>query len=183
MEYQERIKLILDRVNGFLRQYQRPTHLDTEAALKEIRAIAEEVNSLISASSNRDALEERAEACFRAVRRNYTQRAWPTVAHFVKAMGEIQSPRSGDTGGLKTPEQIAADRISKGEPVGDSWIYGRLAVKILREGMVTVEQIKGYRLGLFYAAKEVYGEEKARRMEEQWKASHNAAAGVWGQGQ
>lgn len=178
MDYSERIKLIITNLNAFLRQYQRPPHLDTDGSLIEVKAIAEEINNLISASSNQDALAERVEACFRSLRQNYTQRTWPTVAHFVKAMSEVQSKaaqiESADVE-TKSPEQIAADRMNAGEAVGDTWIYGRGALTLLKSGLVTQDVMRRYRSALYFSAKEVGGKDYAESFEARMLRRHEEA--------
>lgn len=188
MEYNERVRLITMSLNSFLRQYQRPTHLDTDGSLIEIKTIAEEINNLISASSNQDALAERVETCFKSLRRNYTQRTWPTVAHFVKAMNEIHaaSPAIEGRGGeLKSPAQIAADRMNAGDAVGDGWIYGKGALALLEARLVSDDVMRRYRSAMYFLAKDAAsktsdgnneaGKEYADKIEAKLIARHDRA--------
>lgn len=184
MDYQSRIRIITSRLNEFLRQYQKPTHLDNEAGLTEIRTITEEINNLISASSSPDDLAQKVDGCFRSIRQDYTQRTWPTPAHFVKGMKVVQARSSigadnaagrPSVAQMKGPHEINADRMAAGDAVGDSWVYGRGAVELLREGMVTQDTLRKYRSALYFRAKEVGGPEYAAQIEEAMKARHAAA--------
>ena len=170
MQYQERVRTITAHLNRFLRQYERPKHLDENTALMEIRDMADEMNNLISASSQASALEERVDAALRTLRRDYTQRTWPTVGHIVKAMQAAQS--KSITNQQKTPDewsldpiQINADRMNAGEPVGDNWIYGRLAINLMASGKVDKQTMRKYRSALYFKAKDVGGEEYAAKRE------------------
>ena len=143
MHYQDRIRTAASLITDFLRQYQRPSHLDNDAALREISAIAEEVNALASTSLSQDEFKARIiEAC-RHIRQTYTQRAWPMPAHFIKAMEAVaakvsrSAPASAKVTSFPSATQIAAQRIIQGEPVGDGWLYGKLALQLLNDGLVS----------------------------------------------
>lgn len=181
MDYEARMRLITGMVNTFLgRRYQTPSHLDAEGKLATIRDMAEEINAHISASSNQSALVERVEACFKALRKSYTQRAWPTPAHFSQAISEankVVRQLTGETpsGDARSPDEISAERIKAGELVGDEWVYGRNCVKLLREGLVTQAELRRYRTALYFSAKQIGGKEYADAMEAGWIERHEAA--------
>lgn len=179
MNFHERTALITSIITDFLRQYQRPTHLDDEGCLREIAAIAEEVNALIPTSLTREGFRDRIERALKQVRRTYTMRAWPMPAHFIKAMDatvERSKAVQADTSTGKTPMQIAADRINAGEAVGDTWLFGRSAVELLRSGLVTTAQIKAYRSAMYFAAKDLGGEAHAGAIEANLLQRHADAA-------
>jgi len=180
MSYQTRLASATMLITDFLRQYQRPTHLDDEGCMREIAAIAEEVNGLISASSSPENFRDRIETAFRHIRKTYTQRAWPMPAHFIKALDATAKREAVEITGKPFASedaiQIVARRIAAGDSVGDGWLYGRGAVQLLREGLVTTDQIRKYRSALYFAAKEVGGQEYAQRIEDALKEKHNSAA-------
>lgn len=168
MEYETRMRLAAEQVNNFLSAFQRPTHLPEDMAIAEVRTIAEEINARISTSFDQSAFHDRIAKALRHLRSTYTQRMWPTVAHFVKAMDQTQD-RSRSAASEQPTEidalKMAAQRMNAGEKVGDSYIYGRQADELLEKGMVSAETMQGYRSGLFFAAKNAVGEPYALRLE------------------
>lgn len=167
MHYQDRIKTAASIITDFLRQYQRPSHLDNEAAMREIAAIAEEVNALVSTSSSPDEFKGRILDACRILRQTYTQRAWPMPAHFIKAMeavaAKVNKSVSADAkvATFDSAQQIAAQRIIEGEPVGDGWLYGRLALDLLSSGLVSESDLARYRETLRRSLERIYGPDKA----------------------
>lgn len=184
MHYQDRIRIAASIVTDFLRQYQRPSHLDNDAALREISAIAEEVNALASTSLSQEEFKGRIiEAC-RHIRQTYTQRAWPMPAHFIKAMEAVTAKASKnavpDTGvtSFATATQLAARRIVEGEPVGDSWLYGKMALQLLSEGLVSQADIDRYREGMRQSFEKVYSVDQVSEMVSRLERRHEDAIAV-----
>ena len=173
MDYQARMRMTMEQVNFFLRAFQRPTHLDEEAALGVIRAMSEEINNRICTSLDQSAFHDRVGKALRHLRTTYTQRSWPTVAHFVKAMEQTQA-RSAPVDARQPLEidsmTLAAQRMNAGERVGDTYIYGTLANELLASGAVSQETMQGYRSALFFAAKDVLGQSGAEKLEADLKA-------------
>ncbi|MBK9073302.1 MAG: hypothetical protein IPL79_20220 [Myxococcales bacterium] len=103
-----------------------------------------------------------------------TTRAWPTEGEIKKAALSLRGTTQPKfTQGYEAdPLAINAGRMSRGEAVGDGFLYGRPAVALLRAGYVTPAQMAGYRSGLFFSAKSVYGEAVALNMESEWKKRH-----------
>jgi len=184
MHYQDRIRTAASIVTDFLRQYQRPSHLDNDAALREISAIAEEVNALASTSLSPEEFKARIiEAC-RHIRQTYTQRAWPMPAHFIKAMELIaikasrSAPVSAKVTSFSSATQIAARRIVEGEPVGDGWLYGKMALQLLNDGLVSQADINRYREGLRQRAEQVYSADQVAEMFSRLERRHADAIAV-----
>lgn len=157
MEHQNRIWIITSRLNIFLRQYQKPAHLDNETSLAEMKVIADEINSLISASSNQDGLAATVDECFRILRQSYKRREWPMPAHFVEAMNAAQKKATTNetTGRSLDPVDIAAKRMNAGEAVSDGWLYGKGALTLLDEGRVDEDTMRRYRSALYFSARNV----------------------------
>lgn len=76
-----------------------------------------------------------------------------------------------ESGKLDTLRVMAA-RMSNGEHVGDNWLYGRNAVKLMKSGLVLQNTMTKYRSALFFALKDAYGETKAREMEKSMLERH-----------
>lgn len=173
MDYQARMRMALDQINTFLRAFQRPHHLDEVAAMGEMKIMAEEINSRISTSLDQSAFLERIAKALRHLRNTYTSRTWPTVGHVVKAMEQTQDRRTGaseDEEFTLDPVKLNAERIRAGKPVGDSWIYGLGAKTMLEQEGIPRETLMAYRSALFFAAKDVGGDEHAHHIEQELKS-------------
>lgn len=182
MQFQDRVRLITAKLNEFLRLYKRPEHLDQNGALVELREMAEEMNALMPTSFGPSDLEARITDALRMIRQTYKGRAWPTVSHMVEAMERV-AKRSGGTVAIADeapkweldPLAIAARRMNEGEAVGDSWLYGRDALRLMQSGLVPADTMRKYRSALYFEAKAKSGEDNARTMEANWIARHEAA--------
>ena len=111
-------------------------------------------------------------------------RTWPTVSEIGSACAAVrkESPKADDLTGdsaAKSPVEIAAARMSRGDPVGEQWLYGTLACELIASGNVDEATMRRYRSGAFFAQKHTYGEDAARRWEAEMQARHDAARAVW----
>lgn len=187
MDYNQRVRSITAQINDFLRLYKRPDHLDEDTALAEMREMAEEINLLIPSTSSQGDLEEQTRRAFRNIRQTYKGRSWPTVSHIVDAMNvaakvvKLKPVETKVDAGLRPDTmQIMADRMRTGEAVGEGYLYGRSAVELINAGMVDRETLQSYRMGLYMAAKDVYGEEVANSMKDNWIKRHEHAERLYG---
>lgn len=162
-------------------------YLDRKAVPMSLRgkpdAQAAEVRALVSTLC-RYAPDEAEGVFWDAVERELDEnpssegRGWPSVAEVRKACvaarpkGETKAP----DGNAVDTFAINAGRFERGEPVGDQWLYGRLAQEIVARGLVTEARINQYRSGLFFAMKDVWGEDRALAVEADYKARHADAA-------
>ena len=102
---------------------------------------------------------------------------WPTereIRDAAKMVGSI-APQVAVAPEPKSEHQIIADRMARGEPVGEGWLYGRAACELIRQRMVDQETMSAYRSGAFFARKDTYGQEAALAWEAEAKAKHEAA--------
>lgn len=184
MHYQDRIRIAASIVTEFLRYYQRPGHLDNEMATREIAAIAEEVNALAPTSLSPEEFKGRVTDACRYLRQTYAQRGWPVVAHFIKAMEAMASKAAKNTTSAPvsadhlSPAQIAAQRIRNGEDVGDGWLYGRLALQLVSDGLVTEGDLQPYRDRMRHRISSMYTPDQAARILGVYDQRHTDAAGV-----
>lgn len=135
------------------------------------------MNNLISNLSDQNAYQQRIDAAFRYIRRQYTQRAWPTVAHIVKAMEQTvpkEKPIS-TTGKTMNPAAINAARIRSGQPVGDSWLWGKLSHELIKTGEVTNADLDRYRNTAFEEYSRINGITAANRWLANMEARHNGS--------
>jgi hypothetical protein len=108
--------------------------------------------------------------------------AWPTVAEIGAVCVNIakDKPKGGAAVEVVFDSyQIYAARMERGEGVPEGFIFGREAVELIKRGMLSEDTLRRYRSGWFFNAKDVYGEEEAKRMEAEMLKKHGAAQGVW----
>lgn len=94
-------------------------------------------------------------------------RAWPTQGEVKKAASAIRGnvTKTVAEGTEFNPLEIIGKRMTAGEPVGDGYIYGRLAEDLLEGGHVSRETLKRYRSAHFFHLRETYGAEQAAVIE------------------
>lgn len=182
MQFQDRVRMITSQLNDFLRLYKRPDHLDQNAALIELREMAEEMNGLIPTSFSPSDLEGRIRDALRFIRQTYKGRSWPTVSHMVDAMERVAKRSGGDVAIANEapkwaldPLAVMAGRMNEGEAVGDEWLYGQNAARLIASGLVPADTMRKYRSALYFAAKDDCGADIAKTMEAGWLARHAAA--------
>lgn len=108
-------------------------------------------------------------------------RAWPTKHELGAACSSTRKEwaQPGQPQEIKTPLDIAAKRMLQGEAVGDEWLYGRNAVALAQSGKVDPGTFRKYRSALFFAMKDVMGDELAKIAEAELIRKHDEAEGVW----
>jgi hypothetical protein len=107
-------------------------------------------------------------------------RAWPTKSELVDACSKTRKEMPTEsTVKVRTPLSIMAKRMAEGEAVGDEWLYGRNAIELMRSGEVEPGTFRKYRSALFFAMKDVMGEELAKVTEAGLIRKHEEAEGLW----
>lgn len=113
-------------------------------------------------------------------------RAWPTMNELGDAFRNHQKEAHGayshshaPSGWNPDPAQINADRMRRGDAVGEPWLYGILACEMIARRLIDHDTMKRYRSAAFFARKNIYGEEAAIEWEEDAKAAHEAAKAMW----
>lgn len=153
------------------------------AAMKEnARAQQDEAESLLAVLLKFAPAPEPGQWVHRVLRsldyRVNKYRSWPTTAELAEACSDIlkDDPKSPRAEGLDMrPEAITARRMEKGEPVGESWLYGRQACELIASGLITKAQMDAYRSGAFLQRREAYGEAEAIAWEAEAKQRHEDA--------
>lgn len=105
-------------------------------------------------------------------------RFWPTEKEIREAARATGAPAS--TARLAEAEdvdrlRVAAARMSRGEPVGEGFLWGAEAVALHRSGLVSEDLIGRYRSAAFGIRRATYGEEAARGWEAGQQAAHDLA--------
>jgi hypothetical protein len=110
-------------------------------------------------------------------------RRWPTPhdmgAACASVAKEAGTDRSDDSSEDTRPEAIVGRRMTRGEPVGEGWLWGRLACELIAGRHVTREVMDRYRSGAFLARRAAYGEEAALEWEREAKDNHEIAKAVF----
>lgn len=88
LTYETRLSQIVQSLNGFLRQFQKPPHLTDEAALTRIRSTAEAINKRLPASLGQEGLGNTVADIFQSVAENHKGSQWPPVELFSRLAGE-----------------------------------------------------------------------------------------------
>ena len=104
--------------------------------------------------------------------------SWPTEREILDASRKAgqEAPKLA-----YAPEQpssahsINAARMSRGEPVGECWLYGLPAVELIAQRLVDEQTMRQYRNGAYFARKDVQGEAAAIAWEAEAKERHEAA--------
>lgn len=165
---------VQDRLGAMLARLSPPRSMlkNEKAQSDELYALVKLIKSYLPKRGQEEWFDRLEDAVFE----NLQTRAWPTVFEIKKAIKQITKHSAEKPKDDWEPDAIAltADKIRHGEAVGDGWFYGVLAVELLRHG-ITEDQLDPYRSALFFKAKDVQGEEIARRSERDWRLRHNEA--------
>ena len=105
-------------------------------------------------------------------------RAWPTKGELGAVCSNLRKETGSALAEAPQPKdliEVAADKMNRGEAVGDGFLYGRQAVEMLRRGLVPGDTMQSFRSALYFSMKRVWGEETARCMEANLIARHKAA--------
>lgn len=104
---------------------------------------------------------------------------WPNEKAVIAACKTASQamPQMRDmTGGwVLDPEAIAARKMQAGEAVGENWLWGQDACRIIAKGLIDEATMRAYRSGAFLARKAVHGEAAALAWEAEQKAKHDDA--------
>ena len=76
------------------------------------------------------------------------------------------------------PINHAADKMNTGQAVGEDWLYGRKCLDLMASGQVSRDTLRQYRSTFYFSLKKTYGQAKARKIEVDKIAKHDAAAAM-----
>lgn len=186
LTYEQRKRVIFEflyrKEGGLLRRYKTPEHMNDDALRDEVNFLVEDINRQIPEDYAEVAMNSLMPEINNAIRRRHGATGWPPAKVFIAATDdavEVINKRRATAEPTEEfsldPYKIASRRMRTGEPVGESYLWGRQAVELIARGLVDQPTMEGYRLGAFMARKEHYGEEEAIRWEEEAKARHLAA--------
>ena len=87
-------------------------------------------------------------------------------------------PKGSAVGSSLDPVAINAQRIRRGEPAGDEWLFGSRAVSLLSQ--LTEDDLTPYRSGFYFNMVRVWGENMAQKREQEYRKKHDAARNAAG---
>lgn len=150
MTFEERMSQIRSEITEMLATYAVPKHLDNENKVRqEIEGLARMVNHKLPSDTTQDHIRGTFERASMKLKSAHTSRTWPTGkdidAAVTKSMTTSHSSLPHNKGPWKPDTlEINARRIRAGEPVGETYLTGKLAERMVSKGLVTEEQIAPY---------------------------------------
>jgi hypothetical protein len=154
------------------------------------QAIQDEVTGLLRIllkfappSAYEDWVAEALERCSQIMK----TRAYPTQNELGSACRNYNKDRhdagEADAGPVSEwkpdPALFISNKMARGEPVGEGWLYGIMACELIARKLVGRETMDTYRSGAYLARKSFYGEDAARAWENDAKDRHDAAKVLW----
>ena len=150
MTYDERVRVILSELIKMMQGYATPKHLDTRQKEEdEARNIVRMLNQKFPKDTTEDHIRGTMDRAMLKLKEAHKSRTWPTVADISAAVSKSMStaksslPKGNGTWKPNSLE-INAKRIKAGEPVGQMYIQGKLAERMVRDGLVTEEELAPY---------------------------------------
>jgi len=152
MNYETRIAIAREWVGNLITRYERPAHLAHDKARLELADMAEDLNNIIPSKLNADEYRATLEKAARTIRAKNRTRSWPTIALVCQAIREnlpAIPPSEQTSPAPRSMERtrsmvINAGRIKRGEPVGESWITGTDADKLISQNLISQDDLKPY---------------------------------------
>lgn len=150
MKYEERFAIIMGELLKMLEGYATPKHLNTDKKHRdELHNIARMLNLKFPNDTTEDHIVGTMDRAMLKLKEAHKSRTWPTAAEISAAVSKSMTTSksslpSGNATWKPDSLEINAKRIKAGEPVGQMYIQGKLAERMVREGLVTEEQLAPY---------------------------------------
>jgi len=150
MTYDERVRVILSELIKMMQGYATPKHLDTRQKEEdEARNIVRMLNQKFPKDTTEDHIRGTMDRAMLKLKEAHKSRTWPTAADISAAVSKSMSTAKSSLpkgNGTWKPDslEINAKRIKAGEPVGQMYIQGKLAERMVRDGLVTEEELAPY---------------------------------------
>lgn len=149
MTHEERIRVILGELVKIYEGYATPKHLDTRAKEEqEVRNIVRMINQKFPNDTTVDHIRGTMDRAMLKLKEAHKSRSWPSAADVAAAVSKSMtsaSTRSVSSGPWKPDTlQLNAKRIIAGEPVGEIYIRGKLADKMVQMGLITDAHLQPY---------------------------------------
>ena len=149
MTHEERIRVILGELIKIMEGYATPKHLDTVAKQEqEARNIVRMINQKFPNDTTVEHIRGTMDRAMLKLKEAHKSRTWPTAADISAAVSKSMtsaSTRSVSSGPWKPDTlQLNAKRIIAGEPVGEMYIRGKLADKMVEMGLISEAHLQPY---------------------------------------
>jgi hypothetical protein len=157
MDYGQRVEMIKRHLAAMLSSYAIPSHLRSSetAQQDEIDVTAKALNQLFPNNTTPDHLSGTFERAALKIKAAHTSRSWPKasdIATAIKSCFDKASGRDVASGPWKPDTyKINAERIKRGEAVGENWINGKLGEALVERGLVTDQDLLPYREAIGFA--------------------------------
>jgi hypothetical protein len=144
MNYDTRIAIAREWVGTLITRYERPAHLAHDKARLELSDMAEDLNAIIPSKLTAEEYRTILEKAARTIRSKNRTRSWPTIALVCQAIREnlpTPAPANQASAAPKSLDRtrsmvINAGRIKRREPVGECWITGNDADKLIAQKLI-----------------------------------------------
>jgi len=156
MKYEQRKKILSGWLINFLKRYEKPRHLDDDAAREEMILIVEDMNSEIP-NCDESSFKFLLDKVSSRTRKTHRTRTWPTTYQFTNAIKDFREEIKDSI--IDIPDTLPKDfdqseywarKIKNREDVPHHWIEGISAQDLLDRKLVTEEDLQPYKKFLDY---------------------------------
>jgi len=150
MNYDERTRVILSELIKMMQGYATPKHLDTRQKEEdEARNIVRMLNQKFPNDTTEEHIRGTMDRAMLKLKEAHKSRTWPTAAAISAAVSKSMTTSksslpSGNATWKPDSLEINAKRIKAGEPVGQVYIQGKLAERMVRDGLITEDELAPY---------------------------------------
>src|SRR6056300_389295 len=150
MTHEERIRVILGELIKIMEGYATPKHLDTVAKQEqEARNIVRMINQKFPNDTTVEQIRGTMDRAMLKLEETHKSRTWPTAADISAAVSKSMNTQRSNIQASKGPWKpdtlaLNAKRIIAGEPVGEMYIRGKLADKMVQMGLITDAHLQPY---------------------------------------
>lgn len=150
MTYDERIFVLIGELAKILEGYATPKHLNTRAKEEdEARNIVRMLNQKFPNDTTEDHIRGTMDRAMLKLKEAHKSRSWPSAADIAAAVSKSMNTQRSNVQASKGPWKpdtlaINAKRIKAGEPVGEMYIRGKLADKMVEMGLISEAHLQPY---------------------------------------
>ena len=150
MTHEERIRVMLGELIKIMEGYATPKHLDTVAKQEqEARNIVRMINQKFPNDTTVEHIRGTMDRAMLKLKEAHKSRTWPTAADISAAVSKSMNTQRSNIQASKGPWKpdtlaLNAKRIIAGEPVGEMYIRGKLADKMVQMGLITEAHLQPY---------------------------------------
>ena len=150
MTYEERTRVILSELIKMMQGYATPKHLNTQQKQEEeARNIVRMLNLKFPDDTTEDHIRGTMDRAMLKLKEAHKSRTWPSAADIAAAVSKSMNTQRSSSQANKGPWKpdtlaVNAKRIIAGEPVGEMYIRGKLADKMVQMGLITEAHLQPY---------------------------------------